>query len=427
MLAACGGSDETPAPTVAPSPTAEPTALPATAAPTATEPPPATATAAPDAPTPTASPVATDTPAPTAAPTAAPDLAGLKLELQMVAEGLRQPVFAGHAGDGSGRIFVVEQAGRIVALEADGAEAGSFLDIRQRVGSDANEQGLLGLAFDPDFAANGRLFVYYTDRRGDTVISRFQANEERTEADPDSEVVLVTQEQPAQNHNGGMLAFGPDGYLYAGLGDGGGGGDEFGNGQKLATILATLIRLDVSGDEAAAPADNPFVGQDGARPEIWAWGLRNPWRFSFDRATGDLWIADVGQGEWEEVNFQPAGSPGGENYGWPITEGAHCYEADSCDTDGLTAPVAEYSHNDGGCSITGGYVYRGAAQPALNGVYLYGDYCSGIVWGTAGDGEEWQNAQLLSSDVQISSFGETEAGEVLLVSHGGEIYRLVSQ
>lgn len=378
--------------------------------------------------TPTATVAATATPTATPAPTAtptAPAVAGLRVALAPLAEDLARPVFAGHAGDGSGRIFVLEKAGRIVALNADGSLALTFLDIRGRVGSDASEQGLLGLAFDPAFAANGRLFVYYTDKDGDTVISRFQANPERTAADPASETVLLTAAQPASNHNGGMLAFGPDGYLYAGLGDGGGADDSYGNGQDLNTILGTLLRLDVSGEDAVVPADNPFVEQESARPEIWAYGLRNPWRFSFDRLTGQMWIADVGQNLWEEVNVQPAGSRGGENYGWPIMEGTHCFQASTCDREGLTLPVAEYSH-DLGCSITGGYVYRGAAQPALQGVYFYGDYCSGRIWGVAptADGA-WQAAELLESDAQISSFGETEDGELVVVDYAGNLFRLV--
>lgn len=378
--------------------------------------------------TPTATVAATATPTATPAPTAtptAPAVAGLRVALAPLAEDLARPVFAGHAGDGSGRIFVLEKAGRIVALNADGSQALTFLDIRGRVGSDASEQGLLGLAFDPAFAANGRLFVYYTDKDGDTVISRFQANPERTAADPASETVLLTAAQPASNHNGGMLAFGPDGYLYAGLGDGGGADDSYGNGQDLNTILGTLLRLDVSGEDAVVPADNPFVEQESARPEIWAYGLRNPWRFSFDRLTGQMWLADVGQNLWEEVNVQPAGSRGGENYGWPIMEGTHCFQASTCDREGLTLPVAEYSH-DLGCSITGGYVYRGAAQPALQGVYFYGDYCSGRIWGVAptADGA-WQAAELLESDAQISSFGETEDGELVVVDYAGNLFRLV--
>lgn len=419
-------------PTAADTATARPTAADtATARPTAAD----TATARPTAAnTATARPTATATATPTAIPTAAPTatpappaVADLSIALEPLAAELSQPVLAVHAGDGSGRIFVLERAGRIVALAGDGSELGTFLDLRDRVGSDATEQGLLGLAFDPAFAANGRLFVHYTDKDGNTVLARFTANAERSAADPFSQATLLTARQPADNHNGGMIAFGPDGYLYFGLGDGGGANDRYENGQDLGTILGALLRLDVSGDSAVVPANNPFVSREGARPEIWAYGLRNPWRFSFDRLTGDLWIADVGQGDWEEVNVQPASSLGGENYGWPIMEGKRCFQSDSCRQEGLTLPVAEYSH-DLGCSISGGYVYRGAAQPALQGVYFYGDYCTGRIWGLApGAGNAWQAAELLHSDAQISSFGETEAGELLVVDYAGKLFRLVSR
>lgn len=401
-------------PTALPSPTAEPVEA-TQPAPTATD-------------RPTAAPAPADTPIPTATPAPVPvNLAELSLGLETVATGLDQPVYVTHAGDGSGRIFVLEKAGRIVALDGDGSNARTFLDISDRVGSGSSEQGLLGLAFAPNVTASGRFYVYYTDKNGDTVIARYAANADRSAADPASETILLAAPQPAANHNGGMIAFGPDGYLYAGLGDGGAANDRFGHGQNLATVLGTVIRIDVSGDGAVAPADNPFVGQEGARPEIWAYGLRNPWRFSFDRLTGELWIADVGQNQWEEVNVQPAGSAGGENYGWPIMEGTRCFQADTCDQSGLVLPVAEYGH-DQGCSVTGGYVYRGAAAPGLYGVYLYGDYCSGRIWGFAADAAgQGQNALLLSSGRQISSFGETESGEVLLVDYSGAVYRLVDE
>ena len=429
-LAACSAGEVQP-PAAAPLPvaTVRPTTAPSpsplpSATSVATEAVKPTAT---DDPTATPSPAPTDTPTPAPSDTPAPlDLAALNLALEPVAAGFRQPVFATHAGDGSGRIFVLEKAGRITALAADGSNPRTFLDISDRVGSSSSEQGLLGLAFDPQFASNGRLFVYYTDRDGNTAIARFTANAERDAADPASEVILLTAAQPAANHNGGMIAFGPDGYLYAGLGDGGAANDRFGNGQNLGTILGTVIRIDVSGAGALAPADNPFVGQDTVRPEIWAYGLRNPWRFSFDRQTGDLWIADVGQNQWEEVNVQPAGSAGGENYGWPIMEGTHCFQADTCQEGGLTLPVAEYSHGLG-CSVTGGYVYRGAVQPALQGIYFYGDYCSGRIWGLAQVDGQWQNVELLSSGVQISSFGETEDGEVLVIDYNGSLSRLVNE
>jgi glucose/arabinose dehydrogenase len=443
VLAACAPDAPAPTPsavseemTTASTPSAPPTATTKSAEALPTDvPPTAQASATPTAP-PTRTSAATSEPATsTSTPTqtstataAAPafDPATLSLGLVQIADGLNSPVFATHAGDGSGRLFVVEKKGQIQVLDADGRLKQPFLDIRKRVGNGGSEQGLLGLAFHPNFGLNGRLFVYYTDRKGNTVISRFQANAERTEADPDSEVVLLTAEQPASNHNGGMLAFGPDGKLYAGLGDGGGADNEFGNGQKLSALLGKILRIDVdSGVTYTVPADNPFTGQANARPETWAYGLRNPWRFSFDRQTGDLWIADVGQGDWEEVNFQPAGSRSGANFGWSIMEGTHCFDATTCDQTGLTLPVAEYAHGRD-CSVSGGYVYRGAAQPRLQGVYFYGDYCSGIIRGLAKDADgQWQSAELLDTDLQISSFGETEDGEVLVVDYGGAVYRLV--
>jgi glucose/arabinose dehydrogenase len=440
VLAGCGGAaspTEAPSPSpVQPAATPAPTnTAPAAAAPTATPEPPA-ATPTPslvdtptDTPMPTALPTETPTPEPT--PTSTPavfDPGAVDLSLELVIDGLDSPVFATGAGDGSNRIFVLEKAGVIVVSDENGQQPQTFLDIRDRVRSSASEQGLLGLAFHPQFAQNGRFFLYYTDNNGDTTISRFQANADLSQADPASEAVLLTQAQPAGNHNGGMLAFGADGMLYAGLGDGGGAGDRYRNGQNLDSILGTIIRIDVDhGDAYAVPAGNPFVDTPDARPEIWAYGLRNPWRFSFDRATGDLYIADVGQNEYEEVDFQAAGSAGGENYGWPIMEATHCYDSGSCDQGGLVLPVAEYSHSQG-CSVTGGYVYRGDAQPSLNGAYFYGDYCSGRVWALSQDGGgQWQSTQLLDTDLQISSFGQTEAGEVLAVDIGGAVYRLVNQ
>ena len=428
VLAAC--AQDGPAPTSAPlsqdmpatlAPTVSPSATTGPAETLPTDTPPATQALATSTATPTEQ-IPTST-----AMVQFVDPTTLSLDLEQLAGGLDSPVFATHAGDGSGRLFVVEKPGRIVVLGPDGQSQGVFLDLRDRVGSSSSEQGLLGLAFHPQFVDTGRLFVYYTDKNGDTVISRFQANDERSAADPASEVVLLTQEQPASNHNGGMLAFGPDNMLYAGLGDGGRAGDPWGNGQSLDTLLGKLLRIDVDGDQpVAVPADNPFAGQEGAKGEIWAYGLRNPWRFSFDRATGDLWIGDVGQNQWEEIDYQPAASVGGENYGWDLMEGTHCYDADTCDQSGLVLPVAEYAHGDNGCSVTGGYVYRGTAEPSLQGAYFYGDYCSGRIWGLARDASgEWQSNELLDTALQISSFGETEDGEVLVVDLDGTLYRLV--
>ncbi len=336
---------------------------------------------------------------------------------QLPVSGLQRPVDL--QPDGSGRLFVIEKAGRIRIIENDQLLETPFLDITDRVGSNSNEQGLLGLAFHPQYAENGRFFINYTDTSGDTVIARFQVSSDPNSADPDSEVQLLGVEQPFPNHNGGVLAFGPDGYLYAGLGDGGAAGDPLANGQNTETLLGKILRIDVdSADPYAVPADNPFGN------EIWAYGLRNPWRMSFDTSTGDLYIGDVGQGEWEEIDFLPAGSPGGANFGWDHREGAHDFEGGG--PEGMIDPVAEYSHAEGGCSVTGGYVYRGS-MPEWNGIYLYGDYCTGIIWGLIGSGNSWQNQQLFDVDITITSFGQDGSGEIYLISDNGGIYRLVRQ
>jgi glucose/arabinose dehydrogenase len=346
-----------------------------------------------------------------------------------VADGLNAPVGIAHAADGTGRLFIVEKAGRVRLLQDGKLSSLPFLEIATRVGSQGAEQGLLGLTFHPEYAQNGFFFVNYTNLQGNTVISRFAVGHDPAQADPSSEVVIVTVGQPAPNHNGGQLAFGPDGFLYAGLGDGGREGDPFGNGQNTHTLLGKMLRLDVDhGQPYAVPTTNPFAGNSAYRPEIWALGLRNPWRFSFDRLTGDLYIADVGQDEYEEIDFQPAGSPGGQNYGWSIMEGMHCYPASkACDRTGLTLPVAEYDHSQG-CSVVGGYVYRGQQFPLMNGIYLFGDYCSGRIWGLARDGQgQWRMAEVGQANMQPSSFGEDEAGELYLVDlAGGRLYKLLA-
>lgn len=346
------------------------------------------------------------------------------LALTEISRGLKQPIFLTHANDGSQRRFVVEKAGTIRTLPANDL----FLDITDRVGSGGSEQGLLGLAFHPRFADNGYFYVNYTDSVGDTVIARFSALGGAS-GDAASETVILTATQPARNHNGGMLAFGPDGYLYLGLGDGGGSRDRYGNAQKLTTLLGKILRIDVDAAAPyAIPADNPFITDDTARPEIWAYGLRNPWRFSFDRETGDLYIGDVGQNRFEWLLYQPATSPGGENYGWPTLEGQSCLDGDDCDRSGLTEAIYSYPHAQG-CAITGGYVYRGAQFPALQGVYLFGDYCSGRIWTMqrAVDGA-WVVNEALDSDASISSFGEDEAGELYVTDYGtGVVYQVVAQ
>jgi glucose/arabinose dehydrogenase len=305
-----------------------------------------------------------------------------------------------------------------------------FLDIRDRIRSAGSEQGLLGLAFHPNFLGNGFFYVNYTDGLGNTVVSRFTASTVAGPTPPGSERMILTLTQPASNHNGGHLAFGPDGYLYIGTGDGGGGGDTFRNGQNGQTLLGAMLRLDVDSSlPFAIPADNPYVGIEGVRDEIWAFGLRNPWRYAFDRLTGDLFIADVGQNDYEEINVQPASSLGGENYGWPVMEGRQCFPSGTtCQMVVLTFPIHEYDHSQG-CSITGGYVYRGLELPSAAGVYVFGDFCTGRIWGLfSNDGSSRTLAELGRSDIRITSFGEDESGELYVVGVGsagrGELNRL---
>jgi glucose/arabinose dehydrogenase len=344
------------------------------------------------------------------------------VRLQPAWTGLREPTDVVAAADGSGRLFVTEKAGRIRVIDGSGVRSTPFLDISNLVGSGGSEQGLLGLAFH-----NGAFFVNYTDVHGDSVVARYQVSEDPNVADPASAHQILFVEQPAANHNGGNLVFGPDGYLYIGFGDGGGGGDTYGNSQRGGVLLAKMLRLDVdNGDPYAIPPDNPFVNTPGMRPEIWAWGLRNPWRYAFDRVTGDLYIADVGQNAYEEIDFQPAGQ-GGQNYGWNIMEGFHCFRGQNCQQSDLTPPVAEYDHGQG-CSVTGGSVYRGSLQPALYGVYLYADYCSGRFWGAwRTDDGAWHTQVVADTSIHPSSFGEDEAGELFVSSlDNGTIYRVVA-
>lgn len=363
-------------------------------------------------------PTATDVPPPSVA--AFPEPAAFAW--QPVATGYTSPILLTHAGDGSGRLFVVEQPGVIKIIGQDAP----FLDIHSRVGDQGNEQGLLGLAFHPAYEENGSFYVNYTDNNGDTVIARYQVSAaDPNRAEPDSEIVLLRIPQPYSNHNGGHLAFGPDGLLYIATGDGGSAGDPLGNAQNPFTLLGKILRISVDGAPYIIPPDNPFLS-GGGLGEIWLYGLRNPWRFSFDRLTGDLYIADVGQNAWEEINVWEAGAPGGANFGWDYFEGTHAFEGSPPPGLSLVGPVWEYSHAGGHCSVTGGYVYRGQALPEWAGVYLYGDYCSGFVWGLLQDqGGGWQNRPLFQTELLITSFGEDEAGEVYLVAREGGIYQLV--
>ena len=333
--------------------------------------------------------------------------------------------------DGRALLFATEQAGRIMVFPDDqgATQAEVFLDLTGRVTpSPGNEEGLLGLAFDPGYRDNGYFYVYYSaasPRR--SVVSRFSVKAGNPkEADTNSELIIMEIGQPASNHNGGQIVFGPDGFLYIALGDGGGAGDTFGNGQKKSTLLGSLLRIDVSGGSDGKnyriPSDNPFVGVSGARDEIWAYGLRNPWRFSFDRQAGDLWLADVGQSKWEEVDLIHKG----RNYGWNIMEGAHCFSPSTgCDQTGLELPVAEYGHGQG-CSITGGHLFRGRGTPSLLGAYIYGDFCSGKVWGLRFDGASvTELMELVDSSLNISSFGEDKSGNLYVLDRNKGIYKLV--
>ncbi|MBI5567038.1 MAG: PQQ-dependent sugar dehydrogenase [Chloroflexi bacterium] len=342
--------------------------------------------------------------------------------MDLIADGLRRPDYLTHAGDA--RLFVIEQPGRIRVIENGQLLDQPFLDIVDRVLSSGNEQGLLSVAFEPEYAQTGRFYVNYT-RRGDgaTIVERYQVSADPNVADKSSASEVIVIQQTEANHNGGLVLFGPDGYLYVGMGDGGGAGDRhgsIGNGQNREALLGKLLRLDVVNQATyAIPPSNPFGN------EIWSWGVRNPWRFSFDRLTGDLYMADVGQNQYEEVNFQPAASAGGENYGWRSMEGAHCFNPQSnCDRSGLVLPIAEYSHAEG-CSVTGGYVYRGAQYPALQGQYFFADYCIGTIWSLTRDTTgEWSRADRLAADVRISSFGEDVNGELYVIDHGGAVYRM---
>ena len=305
------------------------------------------------------------------------------------------------------------------------------LDITDRVGSEGSEQGLLGLAFHPDVAGGDRrAFVHYTDRNGRTVLSELAVVETSPplRIDPATEQVLLDLDQPFANHNGGQLAFGPDGMLYMGLGDGGGGGDPFGNGQDPGTLLGTILRLDVATPGTyEIPPDNPFAEGGAGAPEVHLYGLRNPWRFSFDRVTGALWIGDVGQNAYEEIDRVDPQVDAGGNLGWNVMEASHCFEGDGCSADGLIGPVSEYGR-DGGCSVTGGYVYRGEAMPDLRGWYVFADYCTGLVFGVPSDTEELTPPRvMLEADARISTFGEGRDGELYLADlAGGGVYRIVS-
>jgi glucose/arabinose dehydrogenase len=348
------------------------------------------------------------------------------IRLQQVASGLSSPVhLAAPAGDA--RLFVVEQPGRIRVVEGGSLLPAPFLDITDRVGV-GGERGLLSVAFHPQYASNGFLYVNYTDRAGDTRVERYRVSADRNRADAASAQLVIGIDQPFANHNGGLVAFGPDGKLYIGMGDGGGGGDPLETGQDPMQLLGKMLRLDVDAAQPyAIPAGNPYAGRTDGRPEIWALGVRNPWRFSWDRAANLLYVADVGQNRLEEINAVPAGQAGA-NYGWDLMEGSDCFEPRTgCDRAGLVVPVVEYTHDDG-CSVTGGFVYRGQDIPALRGHYLYSDYCQGWIRSFRHDGGQAADAR--TWDVQnvgnVTSFGEDSRGELYVLSSGGGVYRIVA-
>ncbi len=429
LLAACGPSGVTPVPSlgglvsIAAPVTASPSiggaaSEPTSAGPLATE-----------------STAATAAPGPSATAAASPSqLPPVGVSLKEIVGGLPSPIGVSMA-PGDPRLFVIGQTGRIVIVSG-GAIVGTFLDISGRI-SCCGERGLLGLAFHPDYASNGRFFVRYTDPAGDVRVSEFYVSSDPNKADPSSEKILLTIPHPDYaNHNGGRIVFGPDGYLYIGTGDGGSGGDPNNHGQSLSTLLGKMLRIDVDatsgGKPYAIPPSNPFAGKPGDLGEIFAYGLRNPYSFSFDRLTGDLWIGDVGQDLWEEVDRAPASSGGGNgaDYGWSIMEGDHCYKpVFGCNESGLTLPLAEYTHGAGdsiGCAIIGGYVYRGSAHPELYGRYFFGDECSGHIWDVTAAGPTPQTPQLLlSSGLHIDGWGQDVDGELYVVASNGGLYRLV--
>lgn len=357
------------------------------------------------------------------APTMSADGAPVRLEEAFGGRQFDRPTELGVYPDG--RFFLADQAGVVVLLWPDGSDAGTLLDLRGEVLRGGNEEGLLSVALDPGFPGRPYVYVYYSassPRR--TVLTRFDVIDDR--ADPSSELVILEQPQPFANHNGGAIRFGPDGMLYLGLGDGGSEGDPSRNGQNLGVLLAKIIRIDVrdasAGQPYLAPPDNPFAGQPGARPEVWAYGVRNPWRMAFDRVDGRLWAGDVGASALEEVNVIERGG----NYGWSRMEGSSCHTPRSgCNRDGLIAPVAEYSHDDG-CSITGGVVYRGREVDGLTGQFLYADFCSGRLWAAPSGGGEPRVLLGPEPSRRVASFGEDEAGEVYLLVHGGAVLRLRS-
>jgi glucose/arabinose dehydrogenase len=355
--------------------------------------------------------------------------AAANVVLTPVASGFDSPLAITSARDGTGRMFIVEQTGRIKILSGGSVLSTPFLDVSSEI-SHGSEQGLLGLAFHPKFKTNGLFFVNFTRANGDTVVNRYRVSGTNPNvATRSSAYRIITIGQPYDNHNGGTIQFGPDGYLYIGMGDGGSAGDPGNRAQDLSSLLGKMLRIDINGTTGTRhyriPSSNPYVGRAG-RNEIWARGLRNPWKFSFDRSTGTLWIGDVGQGRYEEIDRSGGTSPGrGLNYGWRVLEGRHCFKpATGCNKSGKVVPVVEYSHSEG-CSVTGGYAYRGTNVPALFGRYVFADYCSGTIWSIPRhpSGSTASKSLLLNTSMNISSFGESASNELFVVDHNGTIYR----
>lgn len=357
----------------------------------------------------------------------APNASNVKLT--PIVSGLIRPLYVTHANDDSNRLFLVEQSGKIWIIENGTKLDQPFLNVSSLISQSAlaaayTEQGLLGLTFHPDYARNGLFFINYTDTSGGTVVAGYNVSLSNSNiADANNAQIIFQIAQPFNNHNGGHMAFGSDGYLYISLGDGGSANDPLGAGQNTVFLLGSILRLDIDSSlPYAIPEDNPFVSNGAGAGEIWAYGLRNVWRFSFDRATDDLYLADVGQNLWEEVNFQSADSRGGENYGWNVWEATHPFARGTATN--LILPFAEYNHSLG-CSVTGGYVYRGEAIPDLEAVYLFGDYCSGRVWASYRDRNmQWNTNQFLQTGFQISSFGEDAVGELYIIDYSGVLYRI---
>ena len=352
-------------------------------------------------------------------------------ELKLILQDLDAPVLVTHAYDS--RNFLVEKTGKVFSFDNSAQEKHLFLDVSSLITTRGNEQGLLSIAFHPYYSENGYLFLFYTAKNGDNTLARLTVDPpDAQQTDLRSLEVIIAQEDPASNHNGGMLAFGKEGYLYLGIGDGGRSGDPWNNAQNLETLLGKVLRIDVNQTSGySIPKDNPFADKKNkfanARAEIWAYGLRNPWRHSFDRESGDLWIADVGQNKWEEIHWQANESQGGENYGWRLMEGNHCYlpkkDCQNKKYGQLIKPIAEYSHKYG-CSVTGGYVYRGSNIEELQGKYIFGDFCSGMIW-TIDKDNDFAINEFMQTDMNISSFGEDFAGELYVLDYRGKVFKFV--